>query len=223
MAPNRGSGLLEWTRVGYTDNVTSLYVSDDEYSGSIDELETDILLARQLATVHRVTADRMLMRVQRLDNDRNMRRIDEKFKLHHERLNEQLKAINKLKGTKRKDIGESEPDDPMQPVQVKREQIEEDEPAVRDIRERHRYMDSDEFDRAAGKADKGERLEERDLVFLLPPDRVLHRDVKGNTTAFIKGLPSDAGERIMLDVLTSFDGKLHSRRHFGLTALRFGY
>ena len=152
-----------------------------------------------------------------------MMRIHEKFKLQHERLNEQLKAINKLKGTKRKDIGESEPDDPMQPVQVKREQIEEDEPAVRDIRERHRYMDSDEFDRAAGKADQGERSEERDLIFLLPPDRVLHREVKGNTTAFIKGLPSDAGERIMLDVFSSFDGKLRSRRHFGITAIRFGY
>ena len=44
--------------------------------------------------------------------------------------------------------------------------IAEDESMVRDIRERHRYMDSDEFNKAAGKADKGERLEEEDLLSL---------------------------------------------------------
>ena len=80
MAPKRGSGLLEWSKVGYTDNITALYVSDDEYVGSIDELEEDIKLARQLVTVHRVTADRMLLRAQRLENDRSMMRVNEKFK-----------------------------------------------------------------------------------------------------------------------------------------------
>ena len=81
---------------------------------------------------------------------------------------------------------------------------------VRDIRERHRYMDSDEFNKAAGKADKGERLGARDLIFLLPPDRVLHREVEGNTTAFVKGLPLDAGESTMLDVFSSFGGMLRN-------------
>ena len=84
-------------------------------------------------------------------------------------------------------------------------------------------MDTDDFDRAAVKADKGERLEERDLIFLLPPDRVHHREVIGNTTAFIKGLPFDASEQLLIDVFSSFDGKLCSRRHFGMTAVRFGY
>ena len=66
MAPKKkGSGLLEWAQVGYTDNITSLYVSDDEYQGTVEDLEQDIELARRLVTVHRVTADRMLLRAQR--------------------------------------------------------------------------------------------------------------------------------------------------------------
>ena len=85
-------------------------------------------------------------------------------------------------------------------------------PAARDIHEKHQYMDTDDFDRAATKADRGERFDERDLIFLLPPDRVLHREVKGNTTAFIKGLPFDAGESLMLDVFGSFEGTAVSQQ-----------
>ena len=106
MAPKNGSGLMEWAQVGYTDNITSIYVSDDEYVGSAEGLEADIELARRLVTDHRVTADRMLLRAQRLENDRNMMRVDEKFKAHHERINEQVREINKLKGNRRKDRSE---------------------------------------------------------------------------------------------------------------------
>ena len=56
---------MEWAQVGFTDNITSLYVSDDEYQGTFEDLEKDIELARRLVTVHRVTADRMLLRAQR--------------------------------------------------------------------------------------------------------------------------------------------------------------
>ena len=96
-------------------------MSDDEYVGSIEDLEADIELARRLATVHRVTADRMLLRANRLENDRNMMRVDEKFKAHHERINEQVRALNKLKGNKRKDRSDSPSDEPPL-LDVKHEQ-----------------------------------------------------------------------------------------------------
>ena len=70
--------------------------------------------------------------------------------------------------------------------------------------------------------DKGERIEEGDLVALLPPSRVLHREVKGKTTGYVKGLPLNAGETLVLDVLSSFGGKLRNK-HRGITAIRFIY
>ena len=63
MAPKGagGRGRLEWMQVGYTDNITSIYVNDDEPVGSAEDVEADIELARRLVTVHPVTADRMLL------------------------------------------------------------------------------------------------------------------------------------------------------------------
>ena len=61
MPPKLG-GKLEWMQAGYMDNISALYVSDDEYQGTADELEADIQLARRLATMHRVTEDWMLLR-----------------------------------------------------------------------------------------------------------------------------------------------------------------
>ena len=116
--------MLEWAQVGYTDDITELYVSDDEYQGTFEDLEEDIKLARRLVSVHRVTADRMLMRAQRLESERNVMKVDEKFQTQHDRLNVQLKATDKLRGTKHRYIGDLDPNEPKR-QQVKGEPVDE--------------------------------------------------------------------------------------------------
>jgi hypothetical protein len=83
-------------------------------------------------------------------------------------------------------------------------------------------MRREEFEKAARLAEGGARLEERDLMWLLPPQRISHREVRENTTAFVKGLPFNAGEELMLEVFASFVGTLR-QQHNGVTAIRFGY
>ena len=53
----------------------------------------------------------MLLRARRLENDRNMMRIDDKFKLH-------------VQGTKRKQVGDLDPNEPIR-QQVKEDLIDE--------------------------------------------------------------------------------------------------